>query len=275
MQIDGPRCSCGNRGCLEALASRWALERDIRQAVKNKEKTIITKLTGNDLSVIKSKTIHQALREKDPLTTRLMTRIAVILGQASINLRHIFDPDIILFGGGLIEACSDFIIPRIKQAVKHDPFFGPISKCTIVAASLADNATILGAVALVRMKIDLVPSSALSTPPLPNDAKTVVIKGQTHTKDVYIRANGSIKARGKKAMKTPELLSIEEAKKICRKKTERLIIGLKKNKLLRIAPEAKRFLKERRITLISLPWAESLQRYQQNTQHTALLLRLT
>ena len=75
MQIGGPKCGCGARGCLEALASRSAIERDIRQAVEDGQKTMLTKLLGGDLKIIRSRMLHQALEQGDALTRQALRGI--------------------------------------------------------------------------------------------------------------------------------------------------------------------------------------------------------
>ena len=147
---DGPKCSCGNRGCLEALAGRWAIEREIRLNIKQGRKTIITKLINGKSSPIKSKFLKAALKAKDPLVVEIMTRTGQTLGQACINMRHIFNPELIILGGGVIEACSGFLLPLVNKTFHADPFFAKIDKCKIVTSKLSDDATILGAVALIK-----------------------------------------------------------------------------------------------------------------------------
>jgi len=150
IKLNGPRCSCGNHGCLEALAGRWAIERDLRRAVKDGKKTVLTKLSGKTFKTVKSKMLKAALECDDRLVTKIMSRAALAIGAACVSLRHTFDPQIIVLGGGLIEACGWFFLPRIKKAVIGDPFFKNVSHCKVVASRLADDAVILGAVALVK-----------------------------------------------------------------------------------------------------------------------------
>lgn len=145
----GPLCGCGNRGCLEALASRSAIERDIRAAVKAGERSVITELAG-DLSVIKSKALAKALKKKDPVVTRVVGAAARHLGQACVSLRHVFDPELFVLGGGVIEACGEHILPVVQKALDRDPFFKKVGRCKAVPSTLGDDAVILGAVALVR-----------------------------------------------------------------------------------------------------------------------------
>lgn len=150
MMIDGPRCNCGNHGCLEAFAGRWAIERDIRAAMQKGRKSLISELMEKKSAPIKSKFLKNALAAKDPITVDVMTRAAKTLGLACINVRHIFNPQLIILGGGVIEACGDFLLPIINKTFHTDPFFAKVDKCKIVTSQLGDDAVILGAVALVR-----------------------------------------------------------------------------------------------------------------------------
>ncbi|MDD3275055.1 MAG: ROK family protein [Candidatus Omnitrophica bacterium] len=150
---DGPKCSCGNIGCLEALAGRWAIERDIKQAAKRGEKTIITKLLDKKTDTLKSKILRKALKNHDNLTLEIVTAAAQQLGIACVSIRHIFDPEMIVLGGGVIEACGDFIIPIVKKKVEKDRFFSDIGECSIAPSELGDDAVVLGAVALAKTQL--------------------------------------------------------------------------------------------------------------------------
>lgn len=150
MQVNGPQCSCGNKGCLEALASRWAIQRDILSGIKAGRKSIITELSKNNLAVIKSKALSQALVQKDALITEIMANAGLVLGQACVSINHIFNPQMIVLGGGVIEACGDFLLPRIRKTVTSDPFFKKFKPCQITEAELKDDATMLGAAALIK-----------------------------------------------------------------------------------------------------------------------------
>ncbi len=149
IDMQGPKCTCGNRGCLEAIASRWAIERDIRSELKSGKKSLIRKLIKKS-SVIKSKSLKECLKAKDPLVTRTMQRSSAVLGQACVSVRHIFNPELIILGGGVMEACGDFILPVVNKAMKADPFFSKFDKCRVVRSELQDDAVILGAVALAK-----------------------------------------------------------------------------------------------------------------------------
>ena len=146
----GPLCGCGARGCLEAYASRTAIERDIRAGVKAGERSGIAELNGGSLDVIKSKVLAKALKRRDPLVTRVMAAAAERLGEGCVAARHCLDPELFVFGGGLIEACGSFLLPLIRRRVAKDPLFKKVGPCRIVPAALGDEAVVLGAAALAR-----------------------------------------------------------------------------------------------------------------------------
>ena len=147
---DGPPCTCGNRGCLEAFASRWAIEKKLRLALSQGKRSVLRQLLEGHRGPIKSGMIRKALKRKDPLVTRVMKEAGRALGQACASLRHVLDPELIIFGGGLIDACGDFLLPIIRQTAANDPYFASLPPCPIVPSRLGDDAVLLGAVALVR-----------------------------------------------------------------------------------------------------------------------------
>jgi glucokinase len=149
VQITGPLCHCGNHGCLEAMTSRWAIERDIRLGVKSGRKTVVTQLNNGQLNMIKSRILKEALMKNDPLVKSVLAKMATTLGQAAISLNHTFNPQAIIFGGGVIKACGDFILPIVTKEVKADPFFKKFNACRILPSLLGDDAVILGAARLV------------------------------------------------------------------------------------------------------------------------------
>jgi len=150
VDIDGPLCHCGNRGCLEALTSRWAIERDIRAAVKAGQDSIVVKLKNGKLDVIKSKVLKEALDKNDKVVKTVMSKAARVLGKTAVSLNHTFNPQAIIFGGGVIKACGDFILPIIKKEVAADTFFKKFNTCRILLSQLGDDAVLLGAARLVQ-----------------------------------------------------------------------------------------------------------------------------
>ncbi len=150
VSLDGPLCHCGNHGCLESLTSRWAIERDIRLAVQAGQKTIVTKLNDGKLGMIKSRILKEALAKNDAVVKSVLTKAAVVLGKAAVSLNHTFNPQAIIFGGGVIKACGNFILPIVAKELKADPFFKKFNSCRILASQLGDDAVLLGAARLAQ-----------------------------------------------------------------------------------------------------------------------------
>lgn len=150
IQDDGPKCSCGNIGCLEALAGRWAIERDLKKEIKKGKKTILTKLLNKKSDRIKSRFLRKALQLHDALTIKILSAAAEQLGIACISIRHIFDPEMIVLGGGVMEACGDFILPIVRKTVQKDRFFSDSEDCEIAVSKLGDDAIVLGAISQVK-----------------------------------------------------------------------------------------------------------------------------
>lgn len=149
VDLDSPVVNAGLFGTLEGLASRRGIERQIREAVRSGKETILKSLAGGRLTTIKSKVLRKALNKKDPVTMEVMNHLCFVLGKTCISLRHIFNPDMIVFGGGLIEACGDYILPRVRKISDQNPFLAGIDKCAIVQSQLGDDAVIYGAAALL------------------------------------------------------------------------------------------------------------------------------
>ncbi len=184
---DGPRCGCGNRGCLEALASRSAVERTIREAVARGKKTLLTGLLDGDLRVIKSGKIALALKKRDALTVRVMRQASEHIGRACLTLLHLLDPDRIMLAGGLVEACGAFMLPVIRRTVAGDRLVRNHPEKRILISRLGDDAVISGAAFLVFERADA-ESPGHSDAPLPilHEGK-LDIGGRTYMADILFR----------------------------------------------------------------------------------------
>ncbi|MFH0754632.1 MAG: ROK family protein [Candidatus Omnitrophota bacterium] len=268
----GEECSCGNVGCLEAVVGRWAIERDIRAAVKNGEKTIITDLAGVKLLQIKSGTIAKALKARDPVVTRIMARAADTLAHACVSLNHVFNTQMFIFGGGLIEACGDFILPRIERALKKDPFFQKLQTPEVVAAKLGDDAVMLGAVASVRQGTDLEITGASYYPKLKlMPSGKLMVNGALVERPLYVRADGKLKEPEEFV---PPYITYDLVDELTKKGPYVLFIVLGKNKKLSFSDKAARYLKKKHISACVLPVAEAVKAYQACEERKAAFLYL-
>lgn len=279
MDITGPQCTCGNKGCLEALTGRWAIERDIRTALSQGEKSVISSHLQGPGHKIKSSALREALQKKDPLVTAIMKRVSEILALACISLRHTFDPQLIVFGGGLIEACGDFLLPRIQKAVKADPFFAGLENFSIVESLLGDDAVVLGAGALIQQHLGL-SLSPLSLYPIirVSSSGAIKINNKSVPKNIYIRADGKIKKfeapiSSSSARTCP--LDVDSLQKICKRSPRTLIVGTSSASLYPLTAQGKVFLKKEGIDFKSLPLKEAVSFYNEVKKRKAILLGQT
>ncbi|MBF0486247.1 MAG: ROK family protein [Candidatus Omnitrophica bacterium] len=275
MTVDpnGPECSCGNKGCLEAFVGRWAMERDIRAALKRGEKSIITDLVGEGVPQIKSNALAKALKAKDGLVTRVFGRAVDRLASGCVSLNHVFNPDMFLLGGGVVEACGEHILPKIEAALKKDPFFKKLDVPKVVQSKLGDDAVMLGAVALVfsatdkdrLKKLEYYPSLKC------NAVGHVLVKGRVLDTTSYIRADGKLK-EPKDIL--PSALGDDELVDICKKNPELLIIALSKTSRVVVTAKGLAFLKKKKIELRILPLVSAVKAFTAAEERRAILFYL-
>ena len=152
LEIDGPKCGCGNKGCFEALASRTAIFQRIRAAVKNGQKTVLTEMLGDNLQDLRSGDLRKAIRRGDKFVDSVIEEAAEYTGIAVGNLLNILNPDLVVLGGGVIEALADEMMSIIVETARDYAMPGTAEGVEIIASTLGDNAAITGAAVLARQQ---------------------------------------------------------------------------------------------------------------------------
>ncbi len=150
IQVGGPKCGCGNHGCFEALAGRQAIFRRIQTAVKEGQKTILTEILGEDLNDMRSGDLRKAIRRGDKFVDRVVEEAAEYTGVAVANLINIFNPGLIVLGGGVIDALEDEMMAIIIETAHDYALSGTDKNIEIKASKLGDDAGIVGAAVLAR-----------------------------------------------------------------------------------------------------------------------------
>jgi glucokinase len=148
--IDGPKCGCGNKGCFEALASRTAIFQQIKSGVKDGEKTVLTEMLGESLDDLRSGDLRKALRKGDKFVDRIIESAAEYIGIATANLINILNPEVVVLGGGVIEALEDEMMGVIVETAKDYAMAGSMKGVEIVASKLGDSAGITGGAVLAK-----------------------------------------------------------------------------------------------------------------------------
>jgi len=147
IEPSGPRCGCGRRGCLEAMASGSAIARLAKAKLKTNKRSLMLKLAGGDISKVNAKTVEDAARSGDSLAKKIINRAARYLGMGLANLINILAPDAIGLGGGVMKMGQMFLGPAEKAA--RELSLSPAAKLVkIVRAKLGEDAGVIGAAAL-------------------------------------------------------------------------------------------------------------------------------
>jgi glucokinase len=144
----GPRCGCGNNGCLEAFASRTAMERDIRAAIAAGTPSAVFEGEEKPEAPIRSRRLLEAYLAKDAAVVPAIDRSAEYLGYAIASALNIFNPEVVVIGGGVAEALGDLYIDRAREVAVKNCFKIASRNVRIVAAALKDDSAVLGAAVL-------------------------------------------------------------------------------------------------------------------------------
>lgn len=147
LQADGPVCSCGKYGCVEALASRTAIERDIRAQIAAGRPSVVPALMeGKDQAQITSSVIEKALDAGDQVVSEVMAQAEYYIGLMVANLVNLLDPEVIVLGGGVVERLGErYLEPVRETAERYYLNQEDKNQIQIVATQLKGYAGVLGA----------------------------------------------------------------------------------------------------------------------------------
>lgn len=152
IMLDGPRCSCGNAGCLELYASAHAVEQRAYQALSDGESSLLFEMVAGNLERITLHAIAMAARQGDALCSALIDEMAQALGAGLLNIRHTLDPQAIVIGGQ-IALLEDLIAPTLQQRMNCSNLSGQAPPAPVYFSKLRQNAPITGAFSLVLREL--------------------------------------------------------------------------------------------------------------------------
>jgi glucokinase len=152
VDANGPLCGCGNTGCLEMLASGRAVERDAISRLKKGEKSILFDMANSNVASITAEQVGEAARNGDHLAVEVIKRAAYYLGIGMVNAVNIFNPEMVVCGGGMAEL-GDMLIGPGRRMVAKRAFSISSQAVRIVTAQLGNEAGVYGAAAFVRERL--------------------------------------------------------------------------------------------------------------------------
>lgn len=139
---NGPRCNCGNLGCLEAMSSGTAIAKKGKEAVSTNVETSLKKY-----DTITSYEVFKEAEAGDEVAKDIIDNALTYLGIGVANAIATFDPEMIIMGGGVSKA-GDIVFDTVKKVVNKRCFKSMAESCEIVPAGLGSDAGVVGAVAL-------------------------------------------------------------------------------------------------------------------------------
>lgn len=139
----GPKCGCGNRGCLEALASRTAISREIRKAIKGGYWSNLTKKLADSES-LSGKELRVAYDTGDKLVRKVIHRSADVIGLGIGSQLNLLGLEMVVLGGGVVEAFGDEFVDRIERVARDIAFDANSKNVKMTRAQLGDDAGVIG-----------------------------------------------------------------------------------------------------------------------------------
>jgi len=143
----GMLCGCGRRGCIETIASRLSIAKEVAAASAKGQTPFIHDRFGTDIDKMKSSAFSDAIAAGDKVVESIVRHAARMLGVAAGSVVNILSPDCLVIGGGLVEAMPKLFLEEVRQGVKDFgmPAISPYVK--VVTAKLGDDAVAVGAAA--------------------------------------------------------------------------------------------------------------------------------
>lgn len=153
VELHGPPCHCGNRGCLEAIAGGWAISRRAREAVADDPRAgaPLQAMANGQKDGLTAELVARAAHAGDPLASRIVAETAEALIAGSVVLINAFNPGRLIFGGGVIEGLPE-LIRDIDRGVRARALRASCEQLKVLPAELHNDAGVIGAAALAMRR---------------------------------------------------------------------------------------------------------------------------
>jgi glucokinase len=153
IDFDGPRCqgNCPNRGCMETFASGTALAREGREAAQREPDSVL----GRALAAgepIDGKTVTDAANDGDSVAVAVVEEAGRRLGAGLSSLANIFEPEVIVIGGGVAKAIGDLMLEPARAELRSRAL-PPMNEVPVLTAELGPEAGMIGAATMARLEL--------------------------------------------------------------------------------------------------------------------------
>jgi glucokinase len=153
VDIDGPPCqgNCPGRGCVEVFASGTGIGRIGAEAAVEHPDSALGRMAASG-ERIGGRQVNEAATAGDPVALAVLDRVAAYLGTALVTLSNIFEPEVIVLGGGAM-ALGELLLEPTRREVRARALT-PMNQTPIVAATLGPAAGMIGAASLARLELE-------------------------------------------------------------------------------------------------------------------------
>lgn len=149
IDLRGPECTCGNKGCFESLAGGWGIAKRAQEAVRKYGVAgiYLVKAAGGDINKITAKQLFEGAKNRDPLSELLVEQIKQALIAGCVAIVNAYNPSRLILGGGVIEGAPE-LIKVIEAGVYKHALKAATTSLSIVPAQLRHDAGVIGGAAL-------------------------------------------------------------------------------------------------------------------------------
>jgi glucokinase len=144
INFDGPKCTCGNYGCIEAYCSSQAIIDRTKHKVKGGLTPILEEVLERNVENLTVKKLFAALKKGDAVAQEVILETAKYLGIGLAGVANLLNPEIIVIGGGITEGGGGFI-EAVADEIKKHAFSSAYEKLSIAKAVLGNDAGFIGA----------------------------------------------------------------------------------------------------------------------------------
>lgn len=146
---DGPLCGCGQSGCLEVFSSKRGMSDYIRQQVGRKRPCMLAEDVANG-GIFRSKRLKKALAAKDEVAMEAVDRACHYLAIATGNMINTISPDLVIYGGGIMEAMGPLFLEKILKELDRYCMVSIRPTVDVKLAALGDDSILYGDLALIK-----------------------------------------------------------------------------------------------------------------------------
>lgn len=150
---NGVKCSCGNKGCLESYASKKGILAYIKKEMKKGRKTILKKEV--QVGVVKSSQLRKACEAGDELALEAIDQFKAYLGMGVGIIMNIFNPDLVIIGGGIVENFGKQLMKDIRKHAKAYTLPGIYEHTKLRHSKLGDDTVIYGGYHLIKASMEI------------------------------------------------------------------------------------------------------------------------